>query len=454
MAARAGLSRSARADEPGEATPRRFIALVQCNGIDVGRFWPEGPFGSLTAESLPESCALASLVEHRSRLLLPRGMHMVPATPGLPGNSHMRGIGHALTASPLAAGSKYATGPSIDQVIAAQGAALGAPPLNLFVGTPEGGVFDHVSYLGPEQPAPVENNPWLVYQDLVGLAELDAEARARVIARRESVLDLVSEEYEALLAGPLSKADRDKLDHHFTLVRELEKGLDAAGLVPFELPESTVAAMAALDPETVGYDENFAQVMELMLDLAALALASGHARVATIQCGPASGGPIYAWGGMQHAYDHHTISHGNTKEDESGDPIDGYQLMIHEIDRWYAARFAGLLDRLVAYEEPGAGTLLDNSLALWMNELSDGYTHDNRDLPWVMAGGCHGAFKTGQYLKVTAEPETVNEVDAPHNKLLTTILNAAGVTAEGGGPVARFGDPAHCPPGELEQVKA
>ncbi|MCA9718037.1 MAG: DUF1552 domain-containing protein [Myxococcales bacterium] len=444
-------ARRARADAP--VTPRRFVALVQCNGIDVARFWPEGPFGPLTVEAFSGATALAPLVDHRDRLLLPRGLHMVPSTPGLPGNSHMRGIGYALTAAPLAEGSKYASGPSIDQVIAAAGQGGGAPPLNLFVGTTEGGVLDHVSYLAPEQPAPIENNPWLVYQDLVGLEALDAEARARVIARRESVLDLVAEEYEALLAGPLSAADRDKLDYHFTLVRELETGLDAVGLVPFALPEDQVAAMASLDPETVGHDARFELVSALMLDLVAVALASGHARVATIQCGAASGGPVYTWGGMTHEYDHHTLSHGNTKEDESGEPIAGYLDRVHEIDRWYAGRFARLLDRLTSYVEPGAGTLLDSALALWINELSDGYTHDSRDLPWVMAGSCGGYFRTGEQLRVTAAAELANQLDAPHNKLLAAILNATGVTAAGGGPVTMFGDPAHCEPGELDVVK-
>ena len=97
--------------------------------------------------------------------------------------------------------------------------------------------------------------------------------------------------------------------------------------------------------------------------------------------------------------------------------------------------------------------VLDSALALWINELSDGYTHDSRDLPWVMAGSCGGYFRTGEQLRVTAAAELANQLDAPHNKLLAAILNATGVTAAGGGPVTMFGDPAHCESGELDVVK-
>lgn len=51
------------------------------------------------------------------------------------------------------------------------------------------------------------------------------------------------------------------------------------------------------------------------------------------------------------------------------------------------------------------------------------------------------------------EEQTKNDTDAPHNKLLTTILNAVGVEAEGGGPVTSFGGQ-FGEPGEFDQLKA
>ena len=76
------------------------------------------------------------------------------------------------------------------------------------------------SYYGPDQPAIGENNPWLAYQDLMGLSNLDEVALARLTARRESVLDLVEADFSRLQAANLGAADRAKLDMHLTAVRD------------------------------------------------------------------------------------------------------------------------------------------------------------------------------------------------------------------------------------------
>jgi hypothetical protein len=46
----------------------------------------------------------------------------------------------------------------------------------------------------------------------------------------------------------------------------------------------------------------------------------------------------------------------------------------------------------------------------------------------------------------------VQDKDAPHNKLLTTLANAVGCTEEGGGPIANFGSFGQS--GELDELKA
>jgi hypothetical protein len=149
---------------------------------------------------------------------------------------------------------------------------------------------------------------------------------------------------------------------------------------------------------------------------------------------------------MNHQYNHHKLSHGNTRDDDTGQEVPGWEQMIHEIDVWHAGEFAYLLDRLSMYTE-GNGTVLDNSAVVWMNELSHGKDHDFRDLPYVIAGSCGGYFKQGQYLRVSG-PNTRGDQDAPHNKLLATIMNAVGV------PTTRFGDPTYAPAGELDLLKA
>ena len=63
------------------------------------------------------------------------------------------------------------------------------------------------------------------------------------------------------------------------------------------------------------------------------------------------------------------------------------------------------------------------------------------------------ASARGPYIKVTNEDNTVNDIDAPHNKLLTGVLNAVGVQDPTGGPVTLFGHPDYAEPGEFDVLK-
>jgi Protein of unknown function (DUF1552) len=272
------------------------------------------------------------------------------------------------------------------------------------------------------------------------------------VTRRQSVLDLVKDDMDALKAAGLSSADKAKLDMHYTSIRELEQGMSDAGLVSCGALDPTRAAeLQALDPNSLQYDSEFKKIGQMQMDILALALACDYTRVATLQWGGGSGGPIFRWDGMNHDYNHHKLSHGNTKDDDSGSVVDGYLDMLFDIDRWFMDQYVYLLDRMSAYGE-GTGTLLDNSAVLYQNELSDGKAHDFRDLPYIIAGSCGGYFKQGQYIKLTAQADTRNDADAPHNMLLTTLLNAVGATKSDGSPYETFGP--YGQPGEYTALKA
>jgi len=448
--------RSREAQANPVSPDRRLIVFFMCNGMNMERFWPTTPYGSLTDESFAPDRSISPLAAYRDKLLIPRGIHMVPRgfgwDPGA-GDDHAKGMGHKLTAQPLVEGSNYAAGISVDQLIAQRLNAPNTPALTLLVGGKADGVLGHISYMGSEQPVTGENNPWLVYQDLIGASNLDEEALARLTQRRESVLDLVSAEYNALLSRNLSKADRTKLDMHFTTVRDLELGMAGNGLIPCKLPPEREAEIEGIDPNTVSHASEFKKIGRMQMDILALAIACGATRVGSLQWGSGAGGPIFTWDGMNHQYNHHKLSHGNTMDDNSGSEVAGYQEMLFDIDRWYMTELTYLLDRLSAYQE-GDGTVLDNSVVMFTNELSEGKEHNFMDQTYLLAGSCGGYFKTGQYIKLTAEDNPKNDADAPHNKLLTTVLNAVGVTEDGGAPVEYFGHPDFGEPGEFDALKA
>ena len=457
-----GFNRFVRAQ--ATTAQRRFVTFFTCNGANMDLIWPSGSFGALSESHFPVERSLSPLVNHRDKLLVVRNMSMSPKgfgqDPNTNGCDHQKGMGQKLTAWPLDS-SGFAQGISIDQFIAQQVNPSGRAAMTLGAHHVGGGGTGSISYRGAGQPVTSEVNPRLAFQDLMGIAYSSEPVRDLLSERRKSVLDLVRQDFETLDAKSLSRSDQAKLDLHFSTIRDLERQLEdsasagGGGLGCAPLSDSRAAEIQSADQGIdIRSDAQFKRVGRMQMDLIALALACDHTRVATLQWGAGAGGPIFNWDGMQHLYNHHKLSHGNTRDDDSGSAVAGYEQMIADIDRWFAGEFAYLLDRLSSYGE-GEASLLDNSCVMWINELSDGRDHDFRDLPCVLAGGCAGAFKQGQYINVSrhqnARQVGFGELDAPHNKLLTTIANVMGAT-ENGNRVTHFGSPAHGADGEFTEL--
>lgn len=444
-----GFRRFAKAQSV--SAPRRFVCFFQCNGANMDQFWPQGGYGALTDAHFTAGRTLYELRPYRDKLLIPRHMHMSPkgfGADGAPGCDHQKGMGHKLTAE-LLDGSGFAQGISVDQYIANQINPAGRPSLTLGVHVTGGGPLGGISYRGPGDPASSEPNPRLAFQDMMGINYGDAQVRDLLSERRKSVLDLVHEDFTQLSRQSLSKSDREKLDFHFTSIRELEEQLKGIGGPASMACQRLDAAreneiLNADDGVDITDDAQFTRMGRMQMDMLALALACDYTRAATLQWGSGAGGPTFKWDGMNHLYNHHKLSHGSTSDGEGGSDVAGYENMIADIDRWFASQFAYLLDKLNAYGE-GERTVLDNSCVLWINELSDGKAHDYRDLPTVIAGSCGGALKQGQYLALGND----GALDAPHNKLLTTIINAVGA-----GPIDHFGNPEYGASGEFSELKA
>jgi hypothetical protein len=430
------------------ATPKRFLCFFNCNGVEMSRFFPSGGYGALSAASFAGR-STEPLAPFANRLLIPRGIYMVPrgyGRDGGPGDDHMKGMGHKLTAEFLQdTTDKYANGVSVDQAIAQAINPGGREALTLKVGPHRGGVLGHISYSGPGIPVTGENNPWFAYRDFMGLNQVTDTGPTPLDLRRQSVLDLVRADFEELKRADLSAADKHKLDMHFQTIRDLELSMGSHGLVGCTIDDATAAELQALDPDAVGTDAEFPKLGRLQMDVLALALACDYTRSGSLQWGSGAGGPAYRWDGMSHEYRHHPLSHGTTG-DNGGADVSGYEDMLFQIDRWHMGQLAYLLEKLDSYQEQAGATLLDNTVVLYCNELSDGKAHSFMDLPWIVAGGA-GYFRRGEYVKMTGGTGTVNDTDAPHSKLLTMCMNAVGI------PTEKFGG-SLAPGGEFEQLKA
>ncbi len=426
---------------------RRFLCFHCSSGVETDRFWPT--IGQLGAGSFA-GLGVEPLQPYADRILIPRGVHGYPVGTW---TGHLEGTGQALTAAAISA-SEFAQGVSIDQIIARELNPSGREALVLRPGSRDLGVpmFNSISYRGPEQIVDPEADPFRAYRSLVGTAsevmgsQGDAVAEA-VLSKRQSVLDLARAEFAELQALNLSQADREKLDAHFQLLRDVEVTMADTELVGCVLDDATVAQLQGLDSERVEANENFPLMARLHVKIAALALACDHNRSVVIQWGGAvAGSPMYQWDGIDHNYRHHPLSHGTT-EDFNDVTVDGYKQMLFDIDRWNMTEFRNLLDIMDGYVEADGRTLLDNTVVFYTNEFSHGQGHTTGDLPLMVVGGA-GYFKQGQSILVDGSQADIAGVEGANgnsNKMLATVLNAVGI------PTPSFSDG---PSGEFDELKA
>jgi len=168
------------------------------------------------------------------------------------------------------------------------------------------------------------------------------------------------------------------------------------------------------------------RLSKMQIDLLVQSFAADFARVATLQYTNSVGGARMRWIGVEKG--HHALSHEPDTNREAQD-------QLTRINRWYSEQLAYLARRLAETPEPGGGgTLLDNTLLIWTNELGKGNSHTLNDIPFVLVGNGLG-FSMGRALKLPK---------APHNRLLLSLAHGFGHSIE------RFGDPDFCGGGPLD----
>lgn len=399
-----------------EATPiKRFVVMFSPNGT-LPELWT--PSGGETDFSL--SPILSPLADHRDDLVIIQGLDQQ----GGGGDAHQNGIGGALTGTALNPGpfggvqappAGWASGPSVDQRVAdVIGGETKLPSLELGVQVGAADNWGRMCYRASNQPLPPEDDPAAVYARVFAELHTDPAVLAAQRARRESILDTVLGEYQRL-QSELGAADRQRLDAHVTAVREIELRLTKQAALG-----GPACSDPVLEPLDAQANDSFPDVGALQMDLLAMAFACDITRVASLQWSRSVSQTRFTWLGIQEG--HHDLSHLGD-EDLAG--VD----KLTRIDQWYAEQFAGLIARLKAIPE-GDGTVFDNTLLLWVNELAKGNTHSRKDAPYVLAGSAGGALATGRFLRY--------EGDQPHNDLLVSLLQAMGLSD------TTFGNPDWC----------
>ncbi|GAC1351073.1 MAG: DUF1552 domain-containing protein [Polyangiales bacterium] len=401
--------------------PKRIVLFWTSSGTIPEAFAPtSGTTGSPI---------LHPLDPHKNDLIVLSGVSMMStySTPDTPGGAHQKGIAHCFTGIPLLTGSfpaaggggpcGYSSGPSIDQLIAKKiGSAMLFPSLEFGVQIIDTSPRSRISYSGPNAPVTPMEDPTAAFSRVFGgvsSSTTPAPADTSIARQRKSVLDGVIANFNTL-NPKLGKDDQIKLDAHLSNVRALEVQIAKIGTTgKCTLPGKP----GAID---LANNDNFPALADVQMKLLVQSLSCNLTQVASIQFSHAVSGTVHSWvpvTGPKISEGHHALTHKET------DPTARTQLVA--IGTWYAQKFADLIAMMKATPE-GSGSMFDNTLIVWGNELGDAGKHDRHNIPFVLAGSCAGQFKGGRTLKFN---------DAPHNQLLVSMANAMGV------PITQFGDP-------------
>ncbi|HEX7897182.1 MAG TPA: DUF1552 domain-containing protein [Planctomycetota bacterium] len=417
--------------------PPLRLGIVSVTGGTVIESWKMPAAGPLA--KLPS--ILRPLEFAKDELLILTGLAHHGAGEGLNGHEHA-GYLH-LTGAPKAGkidGRPFA-GVSVDQAAAkVLGARTLLPSLELGMSNHE----TRYAWRGPEQPAPFEADPRVVFERLfrgrppvapnwAKRGEPPAEP-PKSDSLEQAVLDAVRADAKRLDAR-LGAADRARLAEFLDAVHAVERrvrrfdalvrqeAVDAKEPGPSKAAPPVLPANARALLHKAGWDPDLhAEYTRLMAELFVLAFQTDSTRVATFAIG--DDGAAFP-GVVTVGYEHHahTLEHqGNPARD--GDPV--AREGCRQIHAWYTGLFAEMVRRMKSIDE-GGSSLLDNCLLLYTSYMADG-GHSRSDFPVALVGKAQGSLKTGRQVDFP--------LGTPMSNLFVEMLDRVGA------PVDAFGESA------------
>ena len=410
-------------DKPAQAAAppaKRFVGVFTPGGTVLENWRPTGTENAFTLSKILQPHAPA-----QKRILVVDGVDMTCAV----GDQNQAGLIGLLTGtSQLGSPMNFASGPSVDQVLAqrlSQGLRL--PSLELAVrwgtGKAHGLVspIDILSFADTPTfaPVPPRLDPVQIWQELFGAPPTATSQQLW----DKSILDAVGARY-AKLSQRLGSADRKRLEEHANRIRELERELTqvAACNAPAQIDTSDYNPATGLNSgdageiKDVATDAAIPKVGKLMLDMLVMALACEITAVATLMWSDTEAKHTFPWLGLNEHL-HFYMNDGGYHPTE-----------CTTIFTWYQTQHAYLLQQLAQTPAQNGGSLLDETVLFFGSNIQNPANHTKTDMPFLLAGG-GGGLRTNRWLQNDR---------ASHNDLLVSILNLCG------DPRTTFGDPKFC----------
>ncbi|MCH2183231.1 MAG: DUF1552 domain-containing protein [Mariniblastus sp.] len=397
--------RSIRASDAGAPLPKRFVFVVKSSGIDKYNLVPpgldnhfvspaegtklgnrgrlEGPLldVSLADHKLPEK--LASLERFKDRLTILQSLSGV----GFRGN-HTKGFG---TLS-LHDSETVAVAPTLDCLL---GQHLSAGPYPMYGMAMNGKLlgndkasntycYPNLSAYAAAKPVAYQGSPRKAFLELFGSAVSTPAELEKQLALHGNLMDFLKRDAERV-EKRLSGRDKDRFGLYLESFESLRKieGKKAALIDRIEqhAPELTDRYDATTPSARI----------ESHFEIATAALLSGLTNVVTLR--PDTLGVKY----LELGLNDHVHALGHLGENQASNGWTGHQARM-EIEKLQFTQIARMADQLDRIPE-GDGTMLDNTLIVYLSCSSGDHHCEGYDWPFVLLGGLGERLKMGRYIE-------------------------------------------------------
>lgn len=376
--------------------PRRMLLISNNLGVLPGPFFPKQ-----SGESYTLSPYLEELKDYRHEFTVFSGL----SHPGVIGGHSTENC--FLTAARGPTRSGFRNQVSLDQYAAETlGQKTRFATLNLGVNIDRAN--RSLAWTRDGALLPAEDSPSDLFRRLYFRGgQREIEGRLHELRLRGSILDTVLEDSQQL-SRQLGKRDQARLDQYFTSIRELEQRLVLAGW----WEQHPTPAPDRPSPIDIEDKSQFFEKFSLMLSMAQLALETDSTRIVTLMV-DAYATPVFKIADTETSInDYHNLSHhGNVVQKVA---------QLEAVDRRQMRLLKHLLERFTNVED-GPARLLDNTMVLYGSNMGDSNTHDNTNLPILLAGG---GFRHGQHLAYDVDN------NRPLSNLFLSMLHRLKIPAD------------------------
>jgi hypothetical protein len=402
------------AGESKAANRKKVVFVLQCNGMNPAHLVPSGlqrpKNGRPTNDKLEEEslknralhAALDPLAPYKERLALVQGLSGRIALSDHSANHGALGC-YPANKGPMAATIDCAIGeanPGIFPYVALGMAEKPGQTLNY-----------QLSAAGPGKANPVQCNPELAFKALFG-SVAGGNSRA-AFDRRTNLLEFMADDVKRA-RGQLAGEERAKFDQYleaFENLRDRQGKIDA-------IADDLKKRAPKLDAKFAKPTET--NRLEAQFEIAAAALITGLTNTVLLTSG--GGGQHFpAFPELGIPVGGHHYGHGG------GVPGKTYEDCFVAVRRYHCKLIANLAKTLEGVKE-GDGTMLDNTVIVYLSDSGDGHHPQLREWPVVLLGDLGGKLKTrGRYLQFPAYEAKAHRTMA---NLYCTLLHAVGKLAD------------------------